>query len=86
MIGNSTTIHDEVYTYKVVRDHGTTDFIRTYEVGVFSKPGNRVNILVESTAKGGPTVNVGSIIIPLPDTTEEREALADALSTIIREA
>jgi len=86
MIGKTTGVDSTAYTYKVERDHGAVDFVRTYEVGVFSKPGARVNILVESTIEGGPTTNVGSIVIPLPDSPEEREAFADALSTIIREA
>jgi hypothetical protein len=86
MIGKTTEVNSTAYTYKVQRDHGTTEFVRTYEVGVFSKQGGRVNILVESTVEGGSRVNVGSIVIPLPDTTEEREALIYYLSTIIREA
>lgn len=86
MIGKTTQIDGEAFTYKVKRDHGTNDFVRTYEVGVFSRPGARVNILVEATVEGGPTTNVGSIVIPLPDGTDEREALIENLSIIIREA
>lgn len=86
MIGKAAEAQTKPHTYKVERDHGTTDFIRIYEVGVFPAAGNRLNIIVESNVVGGPKTNVGTIVIPLPDTTEERETLIDALSTFIREA
>jgi hypothetical protein len=86
MIGKAAEEQTKPYTYKVERDHGTTDFVRIYEVGVFPIVGGRLNIIVESNVVGGPKTNVGTIVIPLPDTAEGREALIDTLSTFIREA
>lgn len=86
MIGKAAEVQIKPYTYKVERDHGTTDFIRIYEVGVFPAIGGRLNVIVESNVVGGPKTNVGTIVIPLPDTPEDREALINALSTFIREA
>jgi hypothetical protein len=85
MIGTTTDVNEVSYIYKVERDAGK-DYARTYEVAVFAKPGNRINILIESTTAHGSRTNVGSIVIPLPDDSDERGMLADALSTFIREA
>ena len=83
MIGSKTIeVNNEVYVYKVDYDNGT-DSPRVYTVGAFSKAGNRLNFLVESENPSGGKQNVGSIILPLPNTDYEKQALVDALSKII---
>lgn len=83
MIGQTVEIGDVVYVYTVTRDHGTTNYVRTYEVAAFSRDGNRLNFVVEAKTPEGARVNVGTINIPLPDTQEEKQRLADALSRLV---
>jgi hypothetical protein len=83
MIGSKTVeVNKVVYVYEVTYDYGDEN-TKTYKVGAFSKSGNRLNFIVESESFYGVKQNVGTIVIPLPNTDHEKQALVDALSKII---